>query len=90
MHVYTTHTCSQLPVDSCKNSTRTQLGLSLHTPQYTCTFTTTYPSKNESLQMQATLSNLKWHPPVAYIKLSMPEIHADSNPSIYASHQWKK
>ena len=29
--------------------------------------------------MQATPSNLNLHPPVAYIKLSMPEILADSN-----------
>ena len=56
-HVYITHThtCSQPPVDSCKNSTRTQLG-----PQYTHTFTTTfvhYPSKDGSLRVQATSSS---------------------------------
>ena len=71
VYVHHTHKCSsQTPVDHCKSEQHT------HTLTSTHMFTTTVVtlSKDRSLWMHATPYNLKRHSPVAYMKLSMPEI----------------
>ena len=71
---YTTHTFITNPCRPLHVKTA-------HAHRQAHTFTTTVVtlSKDRSLWMHATPSNLKQHSPVAYMKLSMPEILADRN-----------
>ena len=78
-HIYTTHTCSQPePLSTLTNirtahaHTKWQLGLQVYTPSYTTTHTSicmhTWLKLSTILRRQVAPPNLKWQPPVIYIK----------------------